>query len=282
METQTKESPTTEDLNNEEQLSKGLERHVWPSGNGHGIVNKASSDAIFGPNGLGLSGGFWANLLSYLARTGIQEQTGSKPGETDIQACVKGWGQGAYSSRVFDPHKGVDEEHLGRFIQHLHDIALELNVPNQRITDKVLGVFITTQNAEPFSTVNGEQQARSWFENFTARFRGHIQWQGFDTLCGQIDQQGIKHASPELISDFFNCDRPFFRIVVERRKALQQGTIVSGDKSGLLASAPPYVDLKATDDEYKRNKSGFGLLIKIIGYMLFQQKSKLGPLLKTS
>jgi hypothetical protein len=281
METHAKESSTVGE-NGAEKLSKGLERHVWPSGNGKGIVNKTSSDEIFGPNGLGLAGGIWANLLSYLARTGIQQQTGSKPGETDIQSCVKGWGQGAYSSRVFDPHKGIDEQHLNRFIQHLQNIAVELNVPNQRITDKVLGVFITTQIAEPYSTIDGEQKATSMFEKLTARFRGHIQWQGFDTLCGQIDQHGIKHVSPQLISDFFNCDTPFFCLVVKRRKALQQGSIVAGTRSGLLASAPSYVDLPATDNEYKRNKSGFWLLVKIIGYMLFQQKSKHGPLLKTS
>lgn len=281
MESHIKES-TTDVKNHIEQLSKGLERHVWPSGNGHGIVNKASSDTIFGPHGLGLAGGIWANLLSYLARTGIQQQTGSKTGETNIQACVKGWGQGAYSSRVFDPNTGVDEAHLACFIQHLQAISLELNIPNQRITDKVLGVFITTQIAEPYSTIEGEQQAQSWSEKFTARFRGHIQWQGFDTLCGQIDQQGIKHVSAELINDFFNCNTPFFQQIVERRRALQQGAIALGNKSGLLTNAPPYVDLKATDEEYKRNKSGFYLLIKILGYMLFQQKSKLGPLLKTS
>lgn len=280
METEATESSTSV-KNVEEQLSKGLERHIWPSGNGHGIVNKASSDAIFGPNGLGLAGGVWAALLSYLARTGIQQQTGSKPSETDIQSCVKGWGQGAYSSRVFDPHMGVDEEHLSRFIQHLQDIALELNIPNQRITDKVLGVFITTQIAEPYSTIDGEKQAKSWFDNFTARFRGHIQWQGFDTLCGQIDQQGIKHVSPELINDFFNYDTPFFRHIVERRRALQQGSLMAGNKSGLLSNVPVYVDLKATDYEYEKNKSGFWLLIKILSYMLFQKKSKLGPLLKT-
>ena len=148
MESEAKDS-TIESKNTDEQLQKGLERHVWPSGNGHGIVNKTSSDSIFGPNGLGLSSGIWANLLSKLARIGIQKQTGSNPGETDIQACVKGWGQGAYSSRVFDPHKGIDEEQLTRFINHLQAIAQELDVPNQRITDRVLGVFITTQDAEP-------------------------------------------------------------------------------------------------------------------------------------
>ena len=56
-------------------LRAGLERHVWPSGNGKGIVTKTSSDAIFGPEGLGLANSIWMTILSNLARTGIQEQT---------------------------------------------------------------------------------------------------------------------------------------------------------------------------------------------------------------
>ena len=263
----------------ERALHPGLERHVWPSGNGKGIVNKTSSDAIFGPKGFGLASSIWATILSNLARTGIQEQTGSKPGETDIEACVKGWGQGAYSSRVFNPEFGVDEEQQERFIAHLQGIAKELGTPGQRITDKVLGVFISTQDAEPYSTWDGIRMTKTWRDNFSARFRGHIQWQGFDTLCGQIDQNGVKHVTPELIREFFNSEEPFFKRVVDRRCALRDGTLPIGDKSGLLTDAPAHIDLEATDREYNKNKSGLWLILKIVRYMVLSRKSRLGPLL---
>jgi hypothetical protein len=262
-------------------LQFGLERHVWPSGNGKGIVNKTSSDAIFGPEGLGLTSSIWTTILSYLARTGIQEQTGSKPGETDIEACVKGWGQGAYSSRVFNPELGVDEEQQERFIAHLQGIAKELGTPGQRVTDKVLGVFISTQDAEPYSTWDGIRTIKNWGGKFSARFRGHIQWQGFDTLCGQIDQNGVKHVPPELIREFFNSEEPFFERMVERRRALRDGSLPIGDKSGLLKEAPAHIDPEATDREYNRNKSGLWLILKIVGYMLLPRKSRLGPLLRS-
>jgi hypothetical protein len=259
-------------------LQFGLERHVWPSGNGKGIVNKTSSDAIFGPEGLGLTSSIWTTILSYLARTGIQEQTGSKPGETDIEACTKGWGQGAYSSRVFNPELGVDEEQQERFIAHLQGIAKELGTPGQRVTDKVLGVFISTQDAEPYSTWDGIRTIKNWGGKFSARFRGHIQWQGFDTLCGQIDQNGVKHVPPELIREFFNSEEPFFERMVERRRVLRDGSLPIGDKSGLLKEAPAHIDPEATDREYNRNKSGLWLILKIVGYMLLPRKSRLGPL----
>jgi len=262
------------------QLSAGLERHVWPSGNGHGIVTKTSSDAIFGPEGLGLASGIWMTILSFLARTGIQEQTGSKPGETDIAACVKGWGQGACSSRVLNVELGVDEEQLARFLTHLEGIAKELGVPDQRITDRVLGVFVSTQDLEPYSTWEGIRSAKTARDRFAARFRGHVQWQGFDTLCGQIDHNGVKHVTPELIREFFNSEEPFLQRIVERRRGLRDGTLRAGDKSGVLADAPAHIDLEATDREYDKNKSGLWLILKIARYMLFPRRSKLGPLLE--
>ncbi len=260
-------------------LRAGLERHLWPSGNGKGIVTKTSSDTIFGPEGLGLASSIWMTILSNLARTGIQGQSGSKPGETDIEACVKGWGQGACSSRVLNVELGVDEAQLERFITHLQGIAKELGVPEQRITDRVFGVFISTQDLEPFSTWEGKRSVKTMREKFAARFRGHVQWQGFDTLCGQIDQNGVKHVTPELIREFFNSEEPFFQRIVERRRNLRDGTLTAGDKSGVLADAPAYVDLEATDNEYNRNKSGLWLILKIARYMLFPRRSKLGPLL---
>ena len=261
-------------------LMAGLQRHVWPAGDGKGIVTKTSSDAIFGPEGLGLASSIWMRILSSLARTGIQDQTGSKPGETDIEACVKGWGQGACSSRVFDPEKGVDQTQLERLIVHLQGIAKELGVPNQRITDKVLAVFISTQDPEPYSTWNGIRTVKTARDRFTARFRGHIQWQGFDTLCGQIDKNGVKHVTPELLRAFFNSEEAFFQRIIERRSQLRDGTLSAGDKSGVLADAPADIDLKATDREYNRNKSGLWLILKIGCYMLFRRRTRLGPLLK--
>ncbi len=270
---------STHESVNPPDLSAGLERHVWPSGTGHGVVTKTSSDFIFGPEGLGLAGTIWMTTLSFLARTGIQEQTGSKPGKTDIAGCVKGWGQGSCSSRVFNVELAVDEEQLARFLVHLEGIAKELGVPNQRITDRVLGSFIATQDLEPYSTFEGIRSAKSAREKFAARFRGHVQWLGFDTLCGQIDNDGIKHVTPELIRDFFNSEEPFLQRIVERRRALREGTLQTGDKSGVLANAPAHIDLEATDREYKKNKSGLLVILKIASYMIFPKRSKLGPLL---
>ncbi len=260
----------------------GLLQHLLPTGNGKGVVTQISSDFIFGPEGLGLASSIWMKILSFLARTGIQEQTGSKSGETDIDACVKGWGQGACSSRVFDVKKGVDEMQLVRLVTHLEGIAKELGIPNQRITDKVLAVFVSTQDIEPYSTWNGIRTAQSVRDRFNARFRGHVQWQGFHTLCGQMDYNGIKHVTPELLRTFFTSEEPFFQTLIERRSRLRDGTLVAGDKSGILADAPEYVDLTTTDQEYIKNKSGLWVILKIIVYILFPRRSQLGPLLQAT
>ena len=139
----------------------GLERHIVPAGNSDRIVTKPTSDLFFGPSGLGFKGGFFAKLISWLARNGIQEQTGSRPDETNIEGCVKGWGQGPYSSRVFDPQKGIDEGQLERLIQHLNGIASKLNVKNGRFTDRVLAAFVGSQDAEVHSTWTGPCQVHS-------------------------------------------------------------------------------------------------------------------------
>src|SRR5580704_17505144 len=79
----------------------GMENHVGPYGDVRGVVVKAKSDAMFGPDGLGFAGTPWMKLVSWLARSGISEQTGSNPHETVVKSCVRGWGQGAFSSHVF-------------------------------------------------------------------------------------------------------------------------------------------------------------------------------------
>ena len=259
-------------------LHAGLERHIWPASDGKGTVTKTSSDTIFGPDGLGLSAGIWSRLLSFLARTGIQEQTGSKPDETDVSACVKGWGQGAFSSRVFDAEKGIDPVRLDQFIAHLQAMAREFGTPNHRITAKVLAAFISTQDPEPYSTWNGIRTVKTMRDRLAAIFRGHVQWQGFDTLCGQIDLDGVKHVTPELIRTFFNSEEPFFDQIINRRDSLRKGTLAPGEKTGVLADVPAHIDLVATDAEYQRNKSGLWLILKIATYMLFNRRSKQGPL----
>lgn len=256
----------------------GLERHIVPAGNSDRIVTKPTSDLFFGPSGLGFKGGFFAKLISWLARNGIQEQTGSRPDETNIEGCAKGWGQGPYSSRVFDPQEGIDEEQLKRLIQHLHGIALKLNVRNGRFTDRVLAAFVGSQQAEVYSTWTGSRQVRSLRERLGARFRGHIQWQSLCTLCGQVDQDGVKHVSPELLYMFFKSEQPFFQLVVDRRRRLRAGELQVGDRSGLLQQVPEYIDLTETDREYARDKSGLGLVIKIAWFMLSRTGKGLSPL----
>ena len=105
-----------------------------------------------------------------------------------------------------------------------------------------------------------------------------IQWQAFITLCGQIDANGVKHVSPELVRAFFNSEEPFFQRLADRRQRLRDGTLSPGDPSGILADAPQHIVLEATDLEYKKNKSGLWIILKIGFYMLFGRQSRLGPL----
>lgn len=77
-----------------------------------------------------------------------------------------------HQSRVFDETTGVDQQQLTQFISHQQQIAAELQTPDHRITDKVLGSFIATQVAEPFgcnelfiSSINNRgvrQRLRKW------------------------------------------------------------------------------------------------------------------------
>jgi hypothetical protein len=66
--------------------------------------------------------------------------------------------------------------------------------------------------------------------------------------------------------------------MVERRQNLKDGNLKAGDKSGIMAEAASHIDLIATDNEYKKNKSGLWLVLKISRYMLFPHVSKQGPL----
>ncbi len=259
-------------------LKPGIERHLWPFGNEKAIVTKSTSDKLFGVEGLGFKNNMWMKLISFLARTGIQKQTGSKKNETDIANCVKGWGQGANSGRVFHVTKGVDPARMEMFIQRLQDISAEFGIKDNRLTHDVLAAFVTTQKAQPYLTWNGLQEAKGGIKRNQARFRGHIQWQSFVALCGHIDNNGLKHITPELIRTFFNSPKPFFGLIVERRTDLLKGAIKPGSRTGLMANVPDYIDVKATDLEYMRDKSGLGLVLKILWYMIMNKKSKLGPL----
>lgn len=233
---------------------------------------------FFGPSGLGFTDGFFAKLISLLARNGIQEQTGSRPDETNIENCVKGWGQGPFSSRVFDSQKGIDEDQLERLIQHLHGIASKLNVKNGRFTDRVLAAFVGSQAAEVYSTWTGPRRVCSLHERLGARFRGHIQWQSLCALCGQVDHDGVKQVTPELLHTFFKSEQPFFQLVIDRRRRLRTGELQVGDRSGLLQQVPAHIDVKETDREYHRDKSGLGLIVKIVLFMLRRTGSGLAPL----
>lgn len=259
-------------------FGSGMERHLRPIGDADAVVTKATSDATFGPDGLGLGRTFWSTIISWLARTGIQEQTGSNKNETDVVSCMKGWGQGPFSSRVFSVEDGVDQAQLDRLVNHLETIAGELNVRDGRITEKVLATFVETQEAKPYSTFTGVREPKGIRVLLGARFRGHIQWQGFIVLCGQIDGQGTKHVTPELLREFFAGEQPFFQLIEDRRHGLRNGTITPGEPIGLLAGAPAHIDLKATDAEYIKNKSGLWLVIKIVGYMLRHRQAAAGSL----
>ncbi len=242
------------------------------------MVTKASSDNIFGPDGLGLAGTPWATLISWLARNGITDQTHSDKNTTDIESCVRGWGQGAYSSRVFNVDDGVDQDRLIKLIHHLEAIAEDAGTPNNRITEHVLGIFVQSQHSKPYSTWNGERTATSFKDRTGARFRAHIQWQGFIILCGQLDHAGVKHVTPQLLRDFFNHEQPFFQSIVDRRHELRDGSILPGEMTGLMEDAPSHIDPVATDKAYMKNKSGLLIILKIARYMLTTRPSARGSL----
>ncbi len=256
----------------------GLERHLVPSGNPERIVTKETSDYIFGSDGLGFADGVWSKIISWLARNGIQEQTGSKPDETDIEGCVKGWGQGPYSSRVFNVETGVDTRQMERLIAHLNGLAVHLKITNGRITDRVLAAFVESQAPELYSTWTGLRSPDSLRSRLGARFRAHIQWQAFVELCGVVDEQGVKHVTPCLIREFFQSEEPFFERLKRRRAQLRNGTIKAGEQLDLPAKIEPWVDRKASDIELSRDKDGGHLVWKIAKFMWVREGSSLPPL----
>jgi hypothetical protein len=255
-------------------VREGLERHLDPAGNGHGVVTKLSSDTIFGPEGLGFAGTPWTRLVSWLARNGISEQTGSKPDETSIPSCVLGWGQGAFSSRVFDKDRGVDRARLAQLIAHLQGIAEALGDRDQRITGRVLGVYVGSQQAAEFLTAKGPRKLDGFRDRVGSRFRSHIQWQALYTLCGQVSGDGIKEVTPELLNAFFTCETPFFAQLVERRRLLRSGALKPGARSGPLSDVAATIDPERTDEEYLRVKSGLWMIARIAVYMLTQKSLK--------
>jgi len=249
-------------------LREGMERHTTPAGNGHGVVTKVSSDTIFGPAGLGFGGTPWTRLISWLARNGISRQTGSAPNETNIENCVKGWGQGAFSSRVFDKDSGVDRVRLESLIVHLEELAEALGDRERTITGRVLGLYVSSQVPREFLTVDGPRRLSGFAERVGSRFRSHIQWQALYTLCGQVSEDGTKRVTPELLTAFFGSETPLFSQLVERRRLLQSGAIKAGERRGPLSDVPHGVSLELTDKEYARQKSGLWMLLRIGYYML--------------
>jgi hypothetical protein len=257
-------------------LEEGIERHATPAGDGQGLVTKKTSDQVFGPDGLGFADSPWMALISWLARNGISKQSGSRPNETNITNCVKGWGQGAFSSRVFRAGPGVDRERLARLIAHLQALAESLGDPERRITGPVLGVYVASQEAQPYLTVDGLHTLKGWAERAEARFRSHIQWQSLYALAGQISTRGKKEVTPELLETFFTGERPFFAQLSERRRLLRTGSLKPGGRNGPLCDVPESISLERTDKEYARPKSGFWMLARIAYYMLVARPSKDG------
>lgn len=256
----------------------GMESHVGPFANDRGVIVEATSDALFGPDGLGFAATPWMRLISWLARSGISEQTGSSPNQTIVENCVLGWGQGAFSSQVFEADGGVDQARLAHLIAYLRGLAAELEGNSDRISARVVAAFVNAQPAQPFRTHTGLRRLRSLRERFWARFRGHIQWQSLVALCGHVDRSGTKVLTPQLLKAFFGSERSFFLAVVERRCALAAGVLPLGAAVGLLADVDGTIDREKTDREYLVHKSGLWLLSKILYRMITRTGARHEPL----
>ena len=257
-------------------LKEGLERHLAPAGNDADIVTRASSDRMFGPEGMGLGRTPFTTVISWLARNGITEQTKSNPNETDIANCVLGWGQGGFSSRVFLAGGGSDEPQLGRLTERLLAIAEELGRPG-RIDDAVLAAFVGSQRSRPFLAWDGVREFKDARSRIGGRFRAHIQWQAIYHLCGQIGTDGIKRVTPQMLEQFFTSREPFFEQFMERRRLLKERNLTPGASDGPLCDIMEGIDRERTDWEIMRNKSGARMLAKIAFYMLTRKRTRLGP-----
>ena len=253
--------------------------HAGPYANAEGIIVQETSDKMFGPEGLGFAGTPWTTLISWLARNGISRQTASQPNETVVKNCVAGWGQGAFSSRVFlaDGTGGWDDAQLEQLIQHLGEIARTLDGDATRINSATAAAFIGSQNPKPYQTFNGTQEARGFVAKAEARFRGHIQWQSLVALCGYVNTKGERVLTPSLLKKFFAGETSFFTQMLEHRQKLCRGEIQPGAADGFLDGAETYIDRAATDRTYIKAKSGLWLILKIAFYMITRKGAQIAP-----
>jgi hypothetical protein len=258
----------------------GMDSHVGPYAGPDGVIVQQTSDAMFGPEGLGFAGTFWMTLVSWLARNGISEQTGSRPNETIAKNCVAGWGQGAFSSRVFlaDGTGGWDDAQLVRLIEHLGGIAQKLEGDATRVNSATVAAFVGSQEPRPYQTYTGIREVHGFVAENESRFRGHIQWQAFVALCGYVNTKGERVVTPSLLNRFFAGETSFFLQLVEHRRELREGEIQPGALGGFLGEVEPYIDREATDRAYMAKKSGLWLVLKIAYYMVTRKGSGLAPL----
>ena len=256
----------------------GMESHVGPYADESGVIVKRTSDAMFGPEGLGFAPTPWMKLLSWLARSGISEQTGSNPDETVVKNCVLGWGQGAFSSHVFQEDGSIDQARLDRLIHHLRYLAEHVEGDPTRITFATAGAFVGAQLPQPYRTMKGVVQVRGLRQRWSSRFRGHIQWQSLVALSGHVTDDGTKVLTPSLLKTFFAGEGSFFLKLVERRRKLLSGELRPGEPVGLLAHVEAGIDREKTDRAYMKNKSALWVVLKIFYYMLIRKGAGLKPL----
>ena len=245
----------------------GMESHIGPYADERGVIVKATSDAMFGPEGLGFASSPWMRFVSELARSGISEQTGSRPGETNVEGCVLGWGQGAFSSHVFRADGSIDVHRRERLIEHLRSLAAVVEGDPALITSATVAAFIGAQPAQPYLTHTGPRELKGWRQALSARFRGHIQWQSLVALCGQVNRRGKRVLTPALLRAFFSDEQSFFRHLVTRRRKLVAGELTLGAALEQLSPPDEDIDPVRTDRAYMARKSSLWLILKILWYM---------------
>jgi hypothetical protein len=262
------ERPRSQAVETSEAAAPAVERHVGPFADGTGVVVKKTSDDTFGPNGIGFASSPFMKLVSWLARNGISDQTGSRPNETIVKNCGLGWGQGAYSSHVFQPNANADTKALDALISNFQHLALTLEGHPNRITARVAAAWVNNQPAKPYSTHHGLREARTFRERTASRFRAHIQWQSLVTLCGYVDQDGRQVLTRSLLTRFFAGEGRFFAEFVERRRKLRSGELPAGTPVGLLESVEEGIARVATDEYWRREKSSLRLILAIAWHMV--------------